>query len=193
MPAWMFPPRISGGRNLLKLAFTDAQSDADLVKLEKFFDAEFGARTGAGAKAPAIPATARRAEPAGLPVFSHETLVDYYTKLGELNVSPDDGCYPLGSCTMKYNPYINDWAANLPGFVNAHPQAPTDDVQGCLEVLFETQEWFKGITGLAAVTTQPLAGAQGELVGLKMIQAYHRARGESHPQRAAHPQERPRH
>lgn len=172
--------RISGGRNLLKLAFTDAQSEAELVKLEKFFDAEFGARSGTGVKAPAIPSTARRAEPAGLPMFSHEVLVDYYTKLGELNVSPDDGCYPLGSCTMKYNPYVNDWAANLPGFVNAHPQAPTDDVQGCLEVLHETQEWFKGITGLAAVTTQPLAGAQGELVGLKMMQAYHRARGESH-------------
>ena len=114
-----------------------------------------------------------------MPHFSHDELVAYYQKLGELNVSPDDGCYPLGSCTMKYNPHVNDWAANLPGFVNAHPQAPAEDAQGCLEVLFEIQEWFKGITGLAAVTTQPLAGAQGELAGLKMMQAYHRARGES--------------
>lgn len=172
--------RVPGGRHLLKLAFTDAQSDADLAKLEVFFGAEFGPRAGAPAKAPEIPAAARRAAPAGLPAFPHATLVDYYTKLGELNVSPDDGCYPLGSCTMKYNPYVNDWAANLPGFVNAHPEAPAEDVQGCLEVLYEIQEWFKGITGLAAVTTQPLAGAQGELVGLKMMQAYHRSRGDTH-------------
>jgi glycine dehydrogenase len=174
--------RLPGDRHLLKLAFTDAQSDADLAKLTAFFDAEFGARA-AGLPVPAIPqlpASALRPAPAGLPHFSHAELAAYYRRLGELNVSPDDGCYPLGSCTMKYNPFINDWGANLPGFVNAHPQAPVEDVQGCLEVLYEIQEWFKGITGLAAVTTQPLAGAQGELVGLKMIQAYHRARGESH-------------
>ena len=173
--------RIAGGRNLLKLSFTDAQNEEDLAKLEKFFDTEFGARAAnatAGA-IPEIPARARRAAPAGLPQYSHAELVAYYQKLGELNVSPDDGCYPLGSCTMKYNPHINDWAANLPGFVNAHPQAPAEDTQGCLEILYEIQEWFKGITGLAAVTTQPLAGAQGELAGLKMMQAYHRARGES--------------
>lgn len=173
--------RIAGGRNLLKLAFTDAQTEGDLAKLTAFFDAEFGARTGTSTTAvPQIPAHALRAAPAALPHFGHEELVAYYQKLGELNVSPDDGCYPLGSCTMKYNPYVNDWAANLPGFVNAHPQAPEADVQGCLEVLYDTQEWFKGITGLAAVTTQPLAGAQGELVGLKMMQAYHRDRGEGH-------------
>ncbi len=75
---------------------------------------------------------------------------------------------------MKYNPYLNDWAAALPGFTHVHPQAPESTAQGCLEVLYETQEWFKGITGLPAVTTQPLAGAQGELVGLKLFQAYHR-------------------
>jgi glycine dehydrogenase len=174
--------RLSGGRNLLKLAFTDAQSDADLAKLAAFFDGEFGARPSMepAVSIPKIPAHALRPAPAGLPGFAHAELAAYYRKLGELNVSPDDGCYPLGSCTMKYNPYVNDWAANLPGFVNAHPQAPQEDVQGCLEVLYEIQEWFKGITGLAAVTTQPLAGAQGELAGLKMIQAYHRARGEGH-------------
>ncbi|MGA2052989.1 MAG: aminomethyl-transferring glycine dehydrogenase subunit GcvPB [Opitutales bacterium] len=174
--------RLPGSRHLLKLSFTDAQSKADLAKLAAFFDAEFGPRPAHSAAAviPPLPASALRAAPAGLPHFAHEELVAYYRRLGELNVSPDDACYPLGSCTMKYNPYVNDWAANLPGFVNAHPQAPIDDVQGCLEVLYEIQEWFKGITGLAAVTTQPLAGAQGELVGLKMFQAYHRSRGESH-------------
>jgi glycine dehydrogenase len=79
---------------------------------------------------------------------------------------------------MKYNPKVNDWAAGLQGFTDVHPQAPVEDAQGCLYVLHEIQEWFKNITGLAAVTTQPLAGAQGELVGLKLFQAYHRDRDE---------------
>jgi glycine dehydrogenase len=79
---------------------------------------------------------------------------------------------------MKYNPYINEVAANLPGFANLHPEAPLEDAQGTLEVLYRLQEYFKAITGLAAVTMQPVAGAQGELVGLKMFQAYHRSRGE---------------
>ncbi len=115
----------------------------------------------------------------GLPQFSLDEIRGYYKKLAELNVSPDDACYPLGSCTMKYNPFINDWAAGLRGFTQAHPQAPAESVQGCLEVLHEIQEWFKKITGLAGVTTQPVAGAQGELVGLKLFQAYHRERGET--------------
>jgi glycine dehydrogenase len=174
--------RLPGGRHLLKLSFTDAQSEADLEKLAAFFDAEFGARPAEApvALVPSLPERAWRAEPAGLPRFGHDELAAYYVRLGELNVSPDDACYPLGSCTMKYNPYLNEWAAGLPGFAQAHPQAPIEDVQGCLEVLYEIQEWFKGITGLAAVTTQPVAGAQGELCGLKMFQAYHRLRGEAH-------------
>ena len=106
--------------------------------------------------------------------------MNYYEQLANLNISPDDGCYPLGSCTMKYNPLLNDWAAGLEGFSQAHPQAPEEDVQGPLEVLYEIQEWFKSITGLAGVTTQPVAGAQGELVGLKLFQAYHQSRGEDH-------------
>jgi glycine dehydrogenase len=80
---------------------------------------------------------------------------------------------------MKYNPYINDWAAGLSGFSGSHPQALEENVQGSLEILFEIQEMFKAITGLPAVTTQPVAGAQGELVGIKMFQAYHRDRGEA--------------
>jgi len=99
--------------------------------------------------------------------------------LSEQNISPDRTCYPLGSCTMKYNPYINEVAASLPGFANLHPDAPLADAQGTLEVLYNLQEYFKVITGLPAVTTQPVAGAQGELVGLKMFQAYHRSRGDT--------------
>lgn len=83
---------------------------------------------------------------------------------------------------MKYNPYLNEYAAALPGFDQLHPQTPVEDAQGALEVLWQSQEWFRKITGLAAVTTQPLAGAQGELVGIKLFQAYHRARGEGHRQ-----------
>jgi len=79
---------------------------------------------------------------------------------------------------MKYNPYINEYAAGLKGFTDIHPQAPLQDIQGSLEVLYETQEMFKAITGLSGLTTQPVAGAQGELVGLKLFQAYHRKNGE---------------
>jgi glycine dehydrogenase len=81
---------------------------------------------------------------------------------------------------MKYNPYLNEWAAGLAGFTRIHPSAPESCAQGALEVLYETQEWFSTLTGLAGVTTQPVAGAQGELVGLKLFQAYHRSRGEEH-------------
>jgi glycine dehydrogenase len=80
---------------------------------------------------------------------------------------------------MKYNPYINDYAASLQGFTDIHPQAPLEDVQGSLEILYEIQEMFKAITGLPGITTQPVAGAQGELVGIKMFQAYHRDNGEA--------------
>ena len=107
-----------------------------------------------------------------------DTLEKFYYKLSKLNVSPDDNIYPLGSCTMKYNPYINDYNANLTNFTQAHPQAPIQDVQGSLEILFNIQERFKSITGLPGVTTQPVAGAQGELVGTKMFQAYHEDKNE---------------
>ncbi|MGB0452447.1 MAG: aminomethyl-transferring glycine dehydrogenase subunit GcvPB [Bacteriovoracaceae bacterium] len=109
-----------------------------------------------------------------IPQIERDELLNFYQKLGELNFSPDDNVYPLGSCTMKYNPYINDYAAGLKGFQKIHPQAPLKDVQGNLEILYKTQEEFKAITGLPGVTTQPVAGAQGELVGLKLFQAYHK-------------------
>jgi glycine dehydrogenase len=186
--------RIGGGRNLLKLTCTD--QPADLDALVAFFaghkaadgtaavpphtaDGTAAVPPGKSAQVPPIPGTLLRAQPPGLPEFPLAEVRDYYTRLGELNASPDDGCYPLGSCTMKYNPHVNDWAAGLPGFTMAHPQAPVADVQGCLEVLHAIEQWFIRITGLAAVTTQPVAGAQGELVGLKLFQAYHRDRGEA--------------
>jgi glycine dehydrogenase len=170
--------RVSGERQLLKLSFSNRSQD--LETLASVFEARFGAPLPESAvKLKAIAADQLRTEAPGLPQFEAATVIDYYKELGELNVSPDDGCYPLGSCTMKYNPLVNDWAAGLKGFTDLHPQAPIEDSQGSLFLLHEIQEWFKGITGLAGVTTQPLAGAQGELVGLKLFQAYHRDRGEN--------------
>jgi len=171
--------RVPGGASLLKISFSDTQSDADMAALKAFFALRYGARAGGiSAVVPAVPPALLRVGGTGILRVSEKELRSYYTRLGELNVSPDEACYPLGSCTMKYNPYLNDWAAGLPGFAQAHPQAPVADVQGSLELAWTIQERMKAITGLAAVTTQPVAGAQGELVGLKLMQAYHRERGE---------------
>jgi glycine dehydrogenase len=170
--------RVPGQGNLLLISFSDRHGPMDLAKLEAFFAKEFP-----GAKAPsavsAIADSQMREGRIGLPKMDPTRIKEYYEKLGEQNVSPDDNIYALGSCTMKYNPYINDWAAGLPGFAELHPQAPSEDAQGSLQIMYETQEYFKAITGLPGVTTQPMAGAQGELVGLKLFQAYHRAKGEN--------------
>ena len=163
--------------SLLKISFSDLQTSADTDKLVAFFEGLYGKSAGTKTLAE-IPSALLRQGAVGLPSFPLAELKAYYSKLGELNVSPDTGCFPLGSCTMKYNPHINDWAAGLPGFTGLHPQAPTEDAQGSLELLWQTQEWFRKITGLAGLTTQPVAGAQGELVGLKLFQAYHRHHGQ---------------
>ncbi|MCO5143850.1 MAG: aminomethyl-transferring glycine dehydrogenase subunit GcvPB [Oligoflexia bacterium] len=165
-----------GLKNAILIAFTDRHSIKEIDLLRKFFEREFPKTK----SSQAIPARKNnRTSLVKLPKISVDKIKSFYTSLGEQNVSPDDHIYALGSCTMKYNPYINDWAALLPGFANIHPQAPFEDSQGCLEVIYETQEYFKAITGLPALTTQPMAGAQGELVGLKMFQAYHEAKKEN--------------
>jgi glycine dehydrogenase len=166
------------GENLLLLSFTDIHSEKDVETLIQFFETQFP-KTKQGAAAPKIQSVALRDVAPNIPKISKKDLLHYYEKLGKQNLSPDDGIYPLGSCTMKYNPYINDYAASLQGFTDVHPQAPVEDVQGSLEILYEIQEMFKAITGLPGVTTQPVAGAQGELVGVKMFQAYHRDHGEA--------------
>lgn len=168
----------TGNPNHILMTFTDVHGDKELGELVAFFQKNFK-ETGTPVTPKEVPTTLRRVEPVGLPNFSLESLKTFYTKLGEQNVSPDDNIYPLGSCTMKYNPYINDWAASLKGFTDVHPQAPEEDVQGSLEVLYGIQEMFKAITGLPGVALQPVAGAQGEFVGIKMFQAYFRDRGES--------------
>lgn len=165
-------------KNLLKVSFSDMQSDEDCRKLIEFFEDTYGPRN-IPSEVPEVPEEALRKSKLEIPKLAIEEIKAYYERLGGLNISPDDRPYPLGSCTMKYNPYINDWAAGLPGFTNLHPQAPIEDAQGSLEILFEIQKWFTQITGMAAVTTQPVAGAQGELVSLKMFQAYHKSRGDT--------------
>ncbi|MCM2532386.1 aminomethyl-transferring glycine dehydrogenase subunit GcvPB [Neobacillus pocheonensis] len=116
--------------------------------------------------------------PAELPEVSELQLVRHYTALSNKNHGIDNGFYPLGSCTMKYNPKINEDVARLEGFSRIHPYQPTETVQGALEVLYELQEELAVITGMDAVTLQPSAGAQGEWTGLMMVKAYHKHIGE---------------
>jgi glycine dehydrogenase subunit 2 len=127
----------------------------------------------------AIPAAFRRRQPLALPELSEPEVVRHFVNLSQLNYAVDTGFYPLGSCTMKYNPKINEWAARLPGFAALHPLAPDAVAQGTLELLWALERWLVEISGLEAATLQPAAGAHGELTGILMIRAYHRARGDA--------------
>ncbi len=113
-----------------------------------------------------------------LPEVSEFDVVRHFTRLSQLNYSIDTGFYPLGSCTMKYNPKINEETARIPGFTQVHPLQPIETVQGCLGLMYHLQEWLKEIAGFAGVTLQPAAGAHGELTGVMLIRAYHKARGD---------------
>lgn len=113
------------------------------------------------------------------PDLSEPEVVRHYTRLSQWNYGIDAGLYPLGSCTMKYNPKINEAIAALPGFASPHPLLPEQFCQGTLRVMAELERFLAEITGLDAVSLQPAAGAQGELTGMLLIQAYHQARGDS--------------
>jgi glycine dehydrogenase subunit 2 len=126
-----------------------------------------------------IPASARRATAPALPEMNEPEVVRHYVNLSHLNYSIDSGFYPLGSCTMKFNPKLNEWAARLPGFATLHPMAPDEVAQGTLQLLFELEEILAEVSGMQAVSLQPAAGAQGELCGILMIRAYHRSRGDT--------------
>ncbi len=115
------------------------------------------------------------------PELSEIDVVRHFTRLSQWNYSIDAGMYPLGSCTMKYNPKLNEVAAALPGIADVHPLTPTSATQGLLALAWELEQCLCEISGLDRATLQPAAGAQGEFVGMKMIRAYHRARGD--PQR----------
>lgn len=121
-----------------------------------------------------------RETPAELPEVSELQVVRHYTELSRRNHGVDTGFYPLGSCTMKYNPKINEDVARYPGFAQTHPYQAEETVQGALEVMYNLQQDLAEITGMDAVTLQPAAGAAGEWTGLMMIRAYHESRGEKH-------------
>jgi glycine dehydrogenase subunit 2 len=108
-----------------------------------------------------------------LPELSESDVIRHFTKLSTLNYSIDKGFYPLGSCTMKYNPKINEEMARLPGFANTHPLQPIVSVQGNLYLMYQLQAWLEEISGFHRVCLTPAAGAQGELVGALMIKKYH--------------------
>ena len=163
-------------KQMLKVSFGDIQTKEEVSELIGIFKDNFNTSENS-IDIPSLPENFLRADAPGIPRISQKELQDFYSELGEMNVSPDDDIYPLGSCTMKYNPYINDWAASLKEFTMAHPDMPEQYIQGTLEVVYEIQEDFKKITGLPGVTTQPVAGAQGELVGIKLFQAYHEDKG----------------
>lgn len=115
----------------------------------------------------------------GLPELSELDVVRHFVRLSQRNFSIDSGFYPLGSCTMKYNPKVNEVCARLAGFTHSHPLQSDETVQGNLALMFELQEWLKEIGGFAAVSLQPTAGAQGELTALLMMRAYFHERGET--------------
>jgi glycine dehydrogenase subunit 2 len=113
-----------------------------------------------------------------LPELAEVDVVRHFTRLSTLNYSIDRGMYPLGSCTMKYNPKINEVTARLPGFSGTHPLQPTVTVQGNLALMYNLQEFLKEISGFPAVSLQPAAGAQGEFTGVNIIRAYHHLRND---------------
>jgi len=126
-----------------------------------------------------IPEALLRRDETGLPEVSEMQAVRHYTRLSQLNFSIDTHFYPLGSCTMKYNPRASNSLAMLPQFLGRHPHAPASSGQGFMACMYELQEMLKDVTGMKAVSLTPLAGAQGEFAGVAMIRAYHNERGDT--------------
>ena len=119
-----------------------------------------------------------RAEAPRLPEVAEVDVIRHFTGLSQMNFSVDEGFYPLGSCTMKYNPKINEAAARMPGFARLHPLQPEETIQGALKLMYDLETYLAEITGMASVTLQPAAGAHGEQTGLMIIKAYHESRGD---------------
>jgi glycine dehydrogenase subunit 2 len=122
---------------------------------------------------------AKRKRPIGLPGLSEPEVVRHFTRLSQKNYAIDTGLYPLGSCTMKHNPRLNEKMARLPGFADLHPLQPVSTVQGALELINTLAHWLKVLTGMPAVAMSPAAGAHGELCGIMAIRAAHDAKGET--------------
>ncbi|HUK94927.1 MAG TPA: aminomethyl-transferring glycine dehydrogenase subunit GcvPB [Gaiellaceae bacterium] len=136
-----------------------------------------------GLPVPGVPAELCRTEPPRLPEIAEPDLLRHFTELSTRNFGVDTGFYPLGSCTMKHNPRVNERLAALPGFRDLHPLEDEDRAQGALRLCIELQEALAEVTGLAAVSLQPAAGSQGELTGLMLMHAYFADRGEDERRR----------
>jgi glycine dehydrogenase subunit 2 len=131
-----------------------------------------------GLEVPEVPVELRRKDPPRLPELAEPEVLRHFTQLSTRNFGIDTGFYPLGSCTMKYNPRINERLVGLPGFAQLHPLVEDDAAQGALELEWELEEILREVTGLDAVSLQPAAGSQGELTGLMLFRAYFADRGE---------------
>ncbi|MBW7945789.1 MAG: aminomethyl-transferring glycine dehydrogenase subunit GcvPB [Sphingomonadaceae bacterium] len=154
------------------------------LALEEPLIFEIGDSARTGVDLPAPPKVASRLaglerEPIGLPGLSEPEAVRHYTRLSRQNFAIDMGLFPLGSCTMKHNPRLNEKMARLPGFSDIHPLQPVDSVQGALELIDSLAHWLKTLTGMPEVSMSPKAGAHGELCGMLAIRAAHEARGEA--------------
>src|SRR5215471_6844074 len=125
-----------------------------------------------------VPEGLRRSSPPRLPEISEPELVRHFTALADRTFGVDTGFYPLGSCTMKHNPRVDERVARLPGFRDLHPLQEDEGAQGALELMWGLQEILSEVAGLPAVTLQPAAGSQGELTGLMLMRAYFADRGE---------------
>lgn len=126
-----------------------------------------------------LPAQFLRQDPMAIPELSEVEAVRHYTEMSQRAYGVDNGFYPLGSCTMKYSPKINEWASRLPGFASIHPCQPEHTVQGALQLYYEMQEMLSEITGMDGFSLQPAAGAHGEMAGVMIIKAYHQHRQDS--------------
>ncbi len=163
--------------------YTPAQNRG--LQIEEPLIFEIGAEGRSGVDLPEPPAHTdrlgglRRDEPIGLPGLSEPQVVRHYTRLSQKNYAIDAGIYPLGSCTMKHNPRLNEALARLPGFAQLHPLQPESTVQGALALIDELARWLKTLTGMPAVAMSPAAGAHGELCGTMVIRAALEARGDA--------------
>ncbi len=125
-----------------------------------------------------LPSSLKRTDVPNLPEVSEIDVIRHYTRLSQMNYGVDSGIYPLGSCTMKHNPKLNEELASLPQVADIHPLQETETVQGALRILYELEQWLKELSGMDAVSLHPSAGAHGEFVGVLVIRAYHAKRGE---------------
>jgi len=156
------------------LIFDRSRADRRAVRFPSASAAALASATGQ----PELPASVLRSRAPRLPEVSELDMLRHFNRLAHLNHAIDIGFYPLGSCTMKYNPKVNEWAARLPGLAESHPLDAEDLSQGSLELMWLLAELLKDISGFPAISLQPAAGAHGELTGMLMTRAYHRANGE---------------